>query len=157
MATRLKVNPEGGHLHEFLTRKKDEKGFLKTSDLVVLKPGTIFLHPDDARASVLLALRPAVVIPTSEETTEEKAKKATVTAEGLRIAGEKVRKDATETVRKREETLAKLELDLKKKSPADLEADCKKRGLTLETNAPDTMLQAIIADERIKMENAPAA
>ncbi len=155
---RLKVNPAGAHLHEEVGGKIEKVGNSTRrvgGRYLTLRPGQVFLHPDEARAKQLLDLRPAVVFPTTELTDEEKAHEAKTVAAASSIGNKQIMDRARALVAEQSRKLAELDGRLRKMAPADLKKEVEARKLPVEgSDNPEAMVAAILADEQAKLEAA---
>lgn len=153
---RLKVNPQGAELHEEVGATFDEKTKRRIGGRhLSLKPGTVFIHPDAARAKFLLSLRPVVVMETSEKTEAEKAAESDEGKAAANLVNKDLMERAKKIVQAQNAKLAELDGALRKKSPQDLEKEMKTRGIEVDGgNNPEAMVSAILADEKEKMEKA---
>lgn len=116
------------------------------------QPGEVFDHPAPARAKQLLELSPAIVRKSNLPTKAELAKKASVEATARKLMQDKLVKEAEAKAKEIQEKLDKVEAQLRKMTPEVLKAEVGKRGLKDVAENVEAMVEAVLNDEKARME-----
>jgi hypothetical protein len=141
--TRLQVNPKGADLRELIN------GTLKS-----FKAGEVFDHPAPLRVAQLLEIQPPLVFLSNLPTEAEKVTSENEDKVAVDLAMDELREKAKKIILGRKEKLGKLDKMLRGMTKDVLQAEADKRGLKELGDNLEIVIAAILADEKVKLEQA---